>query len=170
MGTYTLKEIKLLKSNPYTFNVTKYKVYFTAKFKEDFWIRYQSGDAPRKILADLGYDVTMFGQKAIDSQVQRIKKQAMTGMGFSEGENRTKCMVIKEPQDITSPQTLERMQNELLYLRQEVEFLKNYKTERREAGQIIMESSSEKFQIIYQVLQSENNVLSVTKLCDIAGV
>ena len=66
----------------------------------------------------------MFGQKSIDSLVQRIKKQAITGIGFSEGENRTKRIAIKEPQDITSPQTLERMQNELLYLRQEVEFLK----------------------------------------------
>lgn len=33
-----------------------------------------------------------------------------------------------------------------------------------------MGTSSSKFEIIYEVLQSENNVLSVTMLCDVAGV
>jgi len=124
MKEYTSKEMKLLKKNPYTLNVTKNKLYFTSSFKEAFWIKYQAGDAPRKILTDLGYDVSMFGQKSIDSLVQRIKKQALSGNGFSEGENRTKRTGIKSPDDISSPQSLERMQNELLYLRQEVEFLK----------------------------------------------
>ena len=125
MRAYTKKEVALFKSNPYTFNVTNNKLYFTAKFKEDFWIRYQAGDAPRKVIKDLGYDVDKLGQKQIDSIVQRIKKQALSGTGFREGENRTRRSPIKAPEEnITSPQSLERMQNELLYLRQEVEYLK----------------------------------------------
>lgn len=124
MKIYDPKEMKLLKANPYTYNVTSNKIYFTAKFKEEFWMRYQIGDTPRKILTDLGYDVSMFGQKSIDSLVQRIKKQAISGTGFSEGGNRTKRIAIKAPEDVNSPQALERMQSELLYLRQEVEFLK----------------------------------------------
>ena len=58
--------------------------------------------------------------------VQHIKKQALSGNGFSEGENRTKRVPIKETneEELSSPQSIERMQNELLYLRQEVEFLK----------------------------------------------
>lgn len=42
MKEYSVKEIKELKANPYTLKVTKYKLSHTAKFKEDFWIRYQS--------------------------------------------------------------------------------------------------------------------------------
>ena len=99
MKEYTPKQIKELKANPYTLNVTKNKLYFTAKFKEDFWISYQAGNAPRKILLDFGYNLEYFGQKQIDDIVQRIE-------------------------DLSSPQSIERMQNELLYLRQEVEFLK----------------------------------------------
>ena len=57
------KQIKELKSNPYVYKVTKHKLYYTAKFKEDFWVSYQAGNAPRKILLDLGFDLTMFGQK-----------------------------------------------------------------------------------------------------------
>lgn len=126
MKEYTPKQIKELKANPYTLNVTKNKLYFTAKFKEDFWISYQAGNAPRKILSDFGYNLDLFEQKQIDSLVQRIKKQALSGNGFTEGENRTKRVAMKATDEIelSSPQSIERMQNELLYLRQEVEFLK----------------------------------------------
>ena len=50
----------------------------------------------------------------------------MSGNGFKEGENRQRRVPMKEPseEELSSPQSIERMQNELLYLRQEVEFLK----------------------------------------------
>lgn len=126
MKEYTPKQMKQLKANPYTLNVTRNKLYFTAKFKEDFWISYQAGNAPRKILSDFGYDLGIFGQKQIDSIVQSVKRQALSGNGFSEGENRQKRVALKavNEMDLSSPQSIERMQNELLYLRQEVEFLK----------------------------------------------
>ena len=37
MKEYTPKQIKDLKANPYTLNVTKNKLYFTSKFKEKFF-------------------------------------------------------------------------------------------------------------------------------------
>ena len=126
MKEYTPKQIKKLEANPYTLKVTKNKLYFTIKFKEDFWINYQAGNAPRKILSDLGYDLEYFGQKQIDSLVQRIKKEALSGNGFREGENRERRIPMNATnrEELSSPQPIERMQNELLYLRQEVEFLK----------------------------------------------
>lgn len=126
MKEYTPKQIKKLEANPYTLKVTKNKLYFTIKFKEDFWINYQAGNAPRKILSDLGYDLEYFGQKQIDSIVQRIKKEALSGNGFREGENRERRIPMKATnrEELSSPQSIERMQNELLYLRQEVEFFK----------------------------------------------
>ena len=126
MKEYTPKQIKKLEANPYTLKVTKNKLYFTIKFKEDFWINYQAGNAPRKILSDLGYDLEYFGQKQIDSIVQRIKKEALSGNGFREGENRERRIPMKATnrEELSSTQSIERMQNELLYLRQEVEFLK----------------------------------------------
>lgn len=126
MKEYTAKQIKQLEKNPYVFKVTKHKLYYTAKFKEDFWISYQAGNSPRKILIDFGFDVDIFGQKQIDSLVQHIKKQALSGNGFTEGENRQRRVPMKatSEEELSSPQSIERMQNELLYLRQEVEFLK----------------------------------------------
>ena len=126
MKEYTAKQRKELEKNPYVLKVTKHKLYYTAKFKEDFWISYQAGNTPRKILIDFGFDLSIFGQKQIDSLVQHIKKQALSGNGFSEGENRQRRIPMKatEEAELSSPQSIKRMQNELLYLRQEVEFLK----------------------------------------------
>ena len=117
---------KRVEKNPYVFKVTKHKLYYTAKFKEDFWVSYQAGNTPRKILRDFGFDINIFGQKQIDSLVQHIKKQALSGKGFTEGENRQRRVPMKatSEEELSSPQSIERMQNELLYLRQEVEFLK----------------------------------------------
>ena len=101
-------------------------MYYTAKFKEDFWVSYQAGNSPRKILSDFGFDLSIFKQKQIDSLVQHIKKQALSGNGFTEGENRQRRMSIKatDEAELSSPQSIRRMQSELQYLRQEVEFLK----------------------------------------------
>lgn len=123
MKEYTKKEIKKLEENPYTLKVSKNKLYHTAEFKKIFWTKYQAGESPRKILIDLGYDVSMFGQKRIDSMVQKIKKQALSGNGFTEGENRTRRIKIKSSEDFT-PESFKQMQHEVLYLKQEVEFLK----------------------------------------------
>lgn len=123
MKEYTKKEIKILEDNPYTLKVTKNKLSHTAEFKKIFWTKYQAGESPRKILTDLGYDTNMFGQKRIDSLVQHIKKQALSGNGFSEGINRTKRVKIISNEDFT-PESFAQMQYEVLYLKQEVEFLK----------------------------------------------
>ena len=123
MKEYTKKEIKKLLNNPYTLKVTKHQLAHTAEFKRVFWTKYQAGETPRKILTDLGYDVNMFGQKCIDSLVQRIKKEALSGKGFIEGSNRTKRIKIVSNEDFT-PESFTQMQHEVLYLKQEVEFLK----------------------------------------------
>lgn len=126
MREYTQAQIKELKKNPYTFKVTKHKIFFTIKFKEAFWISYQAGNSPRKIMKDLGYDLSMFTQRQIDNYARRIKDEALSPEGFREGENRDKRMLIKatNEEELCSAQSINRMQNELLYLRQEVEFLK----------------------------------------------
>ena len=121
---YTAEEKEKLESNSYTLKVSESRFYPTVKFREDFWIRYQAGNSPRKIIKDFGYDLDLFTQKQIDGIVQKIKKQALSGNGFSEGENRERRPKIKPPLPDNTPETISKMQAELLYLRQEVEFLK----------------------------------------------
>ena len=138
MKEYTAKEMKLLKANPYTFKVTKNRLYFTVEFKEAFWTAYQAGMAPRRILEDLGYDLEIFGQKQIDSIVQSIKHQAQSQNGFSQGVSRTRRkkdeLSIPEGTSIESKEALAGILNEVKYLRQEVEFLKKIVKTENTAG------------------------------------
>ena len=123
MIKYTQKQIKELKSNPYTLKVDDQRIFFTIEFKKAFWTKYQAGMSPRAIFKELNYSLDNFGQKQIDSIVQRIKKEALAGE-FTEGYSRCNRMKIKEPSSDITPQNIKQMQNELLYLRQEVDFLK----------------------------------------------
>ena len=123
MKKYTQKQIKELKQNLYTFQVDEQRIFFTVEFKKIFWRKYQAGMSPRAIFKELDYSLDYFGQKQIDSIVQRIKKEAMAGE-FTEGYSRNNRMKIKESEEDISPQNIKQIQNELLYLRQEVDFLK----------------------------------------------
>ena len=123
MKKYTKKQVMEIKKNPYTFKVTEQRIFFTIEFKKVFWIKYQAGMAPRKILEELGYNLECFKQKQIDSLVQRIKKQALNGE-FTQGQSQKKRALLKKPEEELCPQTIKHMQSELLYLRQEVDFLK----------------------------------------------
>ena len=123
MKKYTQKQIKELKKNPYTFQVDEQRIFFTVEFKKIFWRKYQAGMSPRAIFKELDYSLDYFGQKQIDSIVQRIKKEAMAGE-FTEGYSRNNRMKIKESEEDISPQNIKQIQNELLYLRQEGDFLK----------------------------------------------
>lgn len=123
MNKYTKKQIKELSNNPYTYSVDEKRIFFTIEFKKEFWTKYQAGMSPRAILKDSNYNLEYFGQKQIDSIVQRIKKEALNGE-FTEGYSRNRRLAIKEPSIDNSPHTIKQMQNELLFLRQEVDFLK----------------------------------------------
>lgn len=130
MKKYTQKQIKELKRNPYTLQVDEKRIFFTIEFKKIFWTKYQAGMSPRAIFKELNYNLDYFGQKQIDSIVQRVKKEAISGE-FTEGYSRNNRMKIKEPEGNISPQNIKQMQHELLYLRQEVDFLKKVlKTEK----------------------------------------
>ncbi len=128
MKEYTAKEMKQLKANPYTFKVTKHKLYFSIEFKEAFWTKYQAGVGPRKIVEELGYDLSILGQKQIDSITQRIKYQALSPMGFRQGESRSRRgkneLLIPTEQAADEQPALSALINEVKYLRQELEFLK----------------------------------------------
>ena len=105
MKKYTQKQIKELKSNPYTLQVDDKRIFFTIEFKKVFWTKYQAGMSPRAIFKELNYNLDYFGQKQIDSIVQRVKKEALAGE-FTEGYARNNRIKLKEPSDDITPQNI----------------------------------------------------------------
>lgn len=123
---FTKREIQLIKNNPYTYKVTESQIFYTKEFKEEFWRRYQAGESPRSIVEALGYDPDMIGQYRINGLQINIQKQAGRPEGFTEGKGRRKGRKTElyDVDNHPSEETIVKMQHELLYLRQEVEFLK----------------------------------------------
>ena len=124
MVKYTKKQQKELEKNPYTYKATDNRIFFTKEFKQVFWIKYNAGMSPRTILKELDYDLSYFNQGQIDNIVQHLRKKSIAGEQFTEGYSKERRPNIKTPPPDNSPQTIQQMQNEIAYLRQEVEFLK----------------------------------------------
>ena len=134
---FTQKEISLLKKNPYTLSVSENTLRFTVEFKEEFWRRYQAGERPKHIVTALGYDLAIIGEARVVGIYQHIKKEALSPAGFRDYKIRqdpktTQILLSELPAD----QALSRMQHELLYMRQELDFIKKIiKTDNSESQQ-----------------------------------
>jgi hypothetical protein len=118
---FTDEQIKLLRENPYTYNVTPNTLYLTKAFKELFYKEYQDGKLPRQILEDHGYPQSVLGANRIWGIASVIKKEAQRPGGFSEGTVPNKIMTLTET---SQEDSIKQLQHEVEYLRQEVEFLK----------------------------------------------
>jgi len=122
---FTQKEIAILKKNPYTSSVSDSTLKFTKEFKEEFWRRYQAGQRTKKIISDLGYNLDILGDARIVGIYQHIKREAYSEAGFRDSCTRPDPKSKKEDfTDLPSDQALTRMQHELLYMRQELDFIK----------------------------------------------
>ena len=123
--SFTKKEQTILKENKYTYSVAANTISYTIEFKNEFWKRYQTGQLPREIIQELGYDLKMIGETRLIGLTSMIKKQAQEG-NFREGQHA--CYKICNHPDYSSikssEQKLYAMEHELYYLRHEMEFLK----------------------------------------------
>ena len=122
--SFTKEEQELLKKNKYTYSVSANTISFTIEFKKEFWKRYQSGQLPRTIVEDLGYDYQLLGETRVSGLQGMIKKQAIEG-NFREGQHASYA-VSNHPDysSMSDDQKLRAMEHELYYLRHEMEFLK----------------------------------------------
>lgn len=117
----TSEEITKLKNYPYVVDATERFVYFTAEFKERFYKEYQNGRKPKRILTDMGLDTNLLGKCRINSIKLHVLQQAQSKSGFTdlEGSRFRDIIRDKSPDD-----KIKRLEHELAYTRQELEFVK----------------------------------------------
>ena len=73
----------------------------------------------------MGYDLEILGDARIVSIYQHVKRDAYSEHGFHEGTARKDHKSKKQDfSHLPSEQALVRMQHELLYMRQELDFIK----------------------------------------------
>ena len=125
---FTDDEIDTLLSNPYTKNCSPTTIKFTDKFYEVFWIKYLENLPIKNIVTYLGYDPDILGTKRIEGIVYTLRRKKLTDE--QRAQSITRSSTNKRPPDdvdysaMATNDAIKIMQTELIYLRQEVNFLK----------------------------------------------
>jgi len=123
--TFTEEEVKALRAHPYVKNATTKMIRFTTEFKEEFWRRHKEEcKPPRKIVEEMGLDPELLGQGRIEGILIHLRDQMKMGEPFRDVRKVPKGRTILDDQDLTPSKALLRMQHQIAYLDQEIEFIK----------------------------------------------
>ncbi|MBQ2457792.1 MAG: HTH domain-containing protein [Bacteroidaceae bacterium] len=128
---FTDEEQQILLQNPFTKSVSASNLYTTKEFKEAFLKLYLNGDkSPTQIVTELGYDSKILGYHRITGIQHHIMEKYKAGEPFEDGgyQQRIKGRSIpgdQQPVRTTTDQDIvKQLRAEVMYLRQEVAFLK----------------------------------------------
>lgn len=123
---FTRQQVDAFQANPCTYRISESTIRFTQEFKEEFWKWYQAGQSPSRILTNLGYDVDALGKRRVQAIRNHILKETESSKGLHEGNapSRKRKPHSTDYSSLPKDQAVELMQHELLYLRQEMEFVK----------------------------------------------
>ena len=127
---FTHEELAILRSNPYTYTANVNSIYFTAEFKEKFYKLRQEGYLLDETISLLGYDPDMLGETRIKGISSLINKAVRNGKPFTEGHPSPESAMFNDEYAELTDENFLKMQHELLYLKQEIEFLKKISSAR----------------------------------------
>ncbi len=122
---FTDEEVKVLRENKYTAFVSNSSIRFTLEFKEMFLEKKTEGVPARRIFLEAGYDVDILGASRIKNISKRIPKEASAPCGLHEGYHiHRKRHEDADYSRMAPEEAMTAMQLEIVYLRQELDFIK----------------------------------------------
>lgn len=126
MNNFTPEQLTAILQNPYTFEVTSKRVVFTLEFKEFVMTQSKAGKTSINIFRMAGYDPDAFGAQRVYSLIKNIKREAASPDGLKRPvkQKKNERFATQELEKQNTKKALKEMQQEILYLEQEVEFLK----------------------------------------------
>ena len=123
--SFTDEQVAILSKNPYTASVSKHGIRFTLAFKKAFWLKKQAGERIADIFTDLGYDMEIIGRTRAANISARIRKEALSPTGLHEGNKKREILPPEGTyNNLSQDEAMIQMQHEIMYLRQEMEFIK----------------------------------------------
>ena len=133
MGTrkkFSAAEQELLRTNPYTEKVTEHQISFTLAFKEAFWRLSVEGCTGNMALRKLGYDPELLGfERVPTSQSASAAREKITGghpaCAKIPDADQQEQFGAAELEKMSRRESERRMQQEIVYLQQQMAFLKN---------------------------------------------
>lgn len=126
---FTEEEIEALRANPYTASVTPDQISFTMAFKEEFWRLSVEGYTGNAAFRKLGYDTEVLGFERIHNITKRIRRAGRSPEGLQEPPSK-RMRLSKEGfrnadlEKMSRRESEQRLQNEIIYLQQQMAFLK----------------------------------------------
>ena len=126
---FTPAEVEQLRANPYTEKVTEIQISFTLAFKEAFWRLSVEGCTGNMALRKLGYDPEILGFERVHNITKRIRSAARAPEGI-RGAKKSRMRISREQfsqaelEKMSRRESERRLQNEIVYLQQQMAFLK----------------------------------------------
>lgn len=126
---FTPEEVEELRANPYTEKVSEEQISFTLAFKEAFWRLSVEGCTGNMAFRKLGYDPEILGFERVNNITKRIRYAAHTPEGI-QGNKKSQMRISKECfshaelEKMSRRESEQRLQNEIVYLQQQMAFLK----------------------------------------------
>ena len=120
---FTEQQIEILKQNPFTASVSENQIRFTVEFKR-FLLneREKNGTQWKQIFQKAGYDPSILGESRMLRIVDRVRTEAASPKGLHETV--AKEHFSKENERVQTQKAIRQLQEEVLRLQQQVEFLK----------------------------------------------
>jgi len=122
--TFTEEELKSIRANPYVKSATAKMVRFTVEFKEEFWRQYnEECKSPRRIVEGMGFDAEVLGEKRISGILMHIRQRIESGESLRD-YRKTPESELTDIRKLPQSKAMQRMQHKILYMEQELEFIK----------------------------------------------
>ena len=125
-------QLRQLRANVNVEKATEYYVVFTESFKQLAYAQKQAGKRLREIFRENGIDPELLGEKRIQNFNQMLNQRGREGDGFQDRRKDNRRPTDEERKESLEEQ-VRRLQHELAYTRQEVEFLKKLQMANTEA-------------------------------------
>jgi len=133
---FTPEEIAEMNHNPFVNRVSESKISFTTEFKESFWKRARAGEPLAEIIRSFGLDPDVLGYRRIKGIYAHLNEQVVAGLAFTDKKrvrNPEAVLVSKPPSNREQQVKIRTLEHEVLYLKQELEFIKKIITADKEA-------------------------------------
>ena len=125
---FTEEELAFLRRNPYTAYVDANTISFTVAFKVEYMRLHNEGVPPREILPKLGYPIEIIGRSRLNGISQKVRAEATSELGFREARHDKMAPLLDISPEaeaaLSDRQMINRLQCEVAYLHQEIDFLK----------------------------------------------
>ena len=120
---FTEQQIEILKQNPFTASVSEKQIRFTVEFKRFLLSeREKNGTQWKCIFQKAGYNPDILGESRILRIVDRVRTEAASPKGLHE--TAAKNHYSKENERVQTQKAIRQLQEEVLRLQQQIEFLK----------------------------------------------